>query len=321
MNIIDNIKKPILTEMQLFGKTFAEVLSADHPMLDSVNEYVLQKSDIQLRPLLTLLSAKMFGKVNFSTIDGAISLELLHIANLIHDDVSDNRPDLQNKLSANERWTNKIAILSGDYILSKSLRCATRTDNLSIFNAIASVGMMLSDGELLQLANNRISETSENIYFNIIRKKTALLFSTCSELGGISVNADKKSLEHLRNFGEFLGICLQLKEDISFYRRDTQIKNTYNDGTGNWIVTLPLIYAYRNATETSKKEILSILSANDFSLVNFQAIQSFVHENVGIDNTTLQMELYKNKAIEELNGFADGDVKKSLLLCVEFATN
>ena len=305
--------------MQLFGKTFAEVLSTDHPMLDSVNEYVLQKSDIQLRPLVTLLSAKMFGVVNPSTIDGAISLELLHIANLIHDDVSDNRPDLQNKLSVNERWTNKIAILSGDYILSKSLSCATRTDNLSIFNAIASVGMLLSDGELLQLSNIGLSETSENIYFNIIRKKTALLFSTCAELGGISVNADKKSLEHLRNYGEFMGICFQLKDDISGYSRDTQIKNTNNDGTGNWKVTLPLIYAFRNATETSKKEILSILSANDLSSVNIQAIQSFVQKNGGIDDTSSQMELYKNKAIEELNGFKDSDIKKSMLLCVEFA--
>lgn len=321
MSFIETIKRTILSEMQLFEKTFVESLSTDNPLLLSVNDYVLQKSGKQLRPMLVILAAKMCGEVNQTTLDGALSLELLHTASLIHDDVVDDTLERRGKPSVNARWTNKIAILSGDYILSKSLGCAARTNNLPILKAMANIGMQLSDGELLQLINAKFSETAEANYFTIIRKKTALLFSTCTEVGGLSVDADEEALQHLRNFGEYLGICFQIKDDIFDYSENIQIGKPTGNDIRDGKVTLPLIYAVLNSTGTEKEQVLTWLATKDFTTENIHAITLFTHKNGGVSYALAQMEAFKNKAIEELNGFADSDVKKSLILCAEYAAS
>jgi len=321
MNFIETIRQPILKEMQLFEKTFVEALSTENPLLLSVNDYVLQKSGKQLRPMLALLSAKICGEVNQSTIDGALSLELLHTASLIHDDVVDDTLERRGKPSVNARWTNKIAILSGDYILSKSLGCATKTNNLEILKAIANIGMQLSDGELLQLVNAQISKTSEENYFTIIRKKTALLFSTCTEVGGLSVKADEKILIHLRNFGEYLGICFQIKDDIFDYSEDIHIGKPTGNDIRDGKVTLPLIYALINTTGVERDQVLAWINNKDFTAENIHAITRFTHEKGGVEYAINQMLAFKNKAIEELKVFADSDIKKSLVLCAEYATS
>ena len=321
MSFIENIKNPILSEMQMFNKTFAESLSTDNPLLLSVNDYVLQKSGKQLRPMLVILSAKLCGDVNQTTIDGALSLELLHTASLIHDDVVDDTLERRGKPSVNARWSNKIAILSGDYILSKALGCSARTNNLPILKAMASIGMQLSDGELLQLVNTKISDSSESNYFNIIRKKTALLFATCTEVGGLSVATDENKLQHLRNFGEFLGICFQIKDDIFDYFEDIQIGKPTGNDIRDGKVTLPLIYAVLNSTGTEKEQVKSWLATKDFTAENIQKITEFAHKTGGVNYALYQMEAYKNKAIDELNSFADSDVKNALILCAEYAAN
>jgi len=321
MSFIEIIKSPIQLEMQLFEKTFGEALSTDNPLLLSVNDYVLQKSGKQLRPMLVLLTAKLCGEVNQSTIFGALSLELLHTASLIHDDVVDDTLERRGKPSVNARWTNKIAILSGDYILSKSLGCATKTDNLPILKSIANIGMQLSDGELLQLVNAQFSETAEANYFTIIRKKTALLFSTCTEVGGLSVNADEESLVHLRNFGEYLGICFQIKDDVFDYSENLKIGKPTGNDIRDGKVTLPLIYALLNTQGVERENVLSIIEKKDFTLENIQFITRFALQNGGVEYALERMESFKNKAIEELNGFADSDVKKSLIKCAEYTAS
>jgi len=321
MSFIEIIKRPILAEMQMFEKTFGEALSTDNPLLLSVNDYVLQKSGKQLRPMLVLLTAKLCGEVNKSTIFGALSLELLHTASLIHDDVVDDTLERRGKPSINARWTNKIAILSGDYILSKSLGCATKTDNLPILKSIANIGMQLSDGELLQLVNAQFSETAEANYFTIIRKKTALLFSTCTEVGGLSVNANEESLVHLRNFGEYLGICFQIKDDVFDYSENLKIGKPTGNDIRDGKVTLPLIYALLNTQGDEREKVLSMIDNREFSLENIQFITRFALENGGVEYALTQMELFKNKAIEELNGFDDSDVKNSLIKCAEYTAS
>lgn len=321
MNFIETIKQPIRQEMQMFTKAFAEALRTDNPMLETVNDYVLQKSGKQLRPILALLSAKLCGSVNQSTIDAALSLELLHTASLIHDDVVDDTLERRGKPSVNAKWTNKIAILSGDYILSKSLGYATKTSNFDIIKSISYIGMQLSDGELLQLVNSRVFNTSEESYFNVIRKKTALLFSTCTRAGGLSVGADEESLAHLLKFGEYLGICFQIKDDIFDYYDDIEIGKPTGNDIRDGKVTLPLIFALRNSQGEERENVVSMLKAKDFSANNIQAIARFAIENGGVDYAQSQMETYKNKAIEELNGFADNDIKKSLILCAEYAAS
>lgn len=321
MNFIETIRRPILTEMQLFNKTFASVLSTENPLLSNVNDYVLQKSGKQLRPMLVLLAAKICGNFNQSTVDGAVSLELLHTASLIHDDVVDDTLERRGKPSVNARWTNKIAILSGDYILSKALSCATETNNPQILKSIANIGMQLSDGELLQLANDHASKTTEENYYTIIRKKTAFLFGTCTEVGAFSANAMEDTILHLRKFGEYLGICFQIKDDIFDYSENNIGKPTAGNDIRDGKVTLPLIFALQNTFGTLKDEIVSMIDRKDFSHKNIQAMIRFAHENGGVAYAEKQMEAFKNKAIEELNGFADSELKQSLILCAEFAAS
>jgi len=194
MNFVDFIRRPILSEMHIFENAFTSALSTDNSLLSNVNDYVLRRSGKQLRPILVILSAKMCGNFNSSTIDGAISLELLHTASLMHDDVVDDTLERRGNPSVNAHWNNKIAILSGDYMFSKSLNCALMTYNLRILKVISKIIMQLCDGELLQLANSKKKIISEVDYLNIIHKKTAILFSSCTEIGGLSVNAESHLL-------------------------------------------------------------------------------------------------------------------------------
>jgi octaprenyl-diphosphate synthase len=319
MDIIEKVRKPILKEMQLFRETFVTSLKTDNPLLSNVNDYILQKSGKQLRPMLSILAAKMCGEVNQSSINGALSLELLHTASLVHDDVVDDTLERRGVASVNAHWNNKIAILSGDYMLSKSLNCASETNNLQILAAISKIGMELSDGELLQLAVAEQAKISESEYYNVIRKKTAFLFSACAEVGGLSVDATDGELEHLRNFGEYMGICFQIKDDIFDYTEDAQIGKPTGNDIREGKVTLPLIFALENATGESKNEVLKMIQNKEFSQENIQFITQFAHDNGGVEYASKQMELYKEKAIAELESFHNCEAKDSLKLCAEFA--
>ncbi len=321
MNYIESIKKPIEDEMQLFQKTFALALHTDNSLLLSVNEYVMQKTGKQLRPMLVILSAKLCGEVNQTSLDGALSLELLHTASLIHDDVVDDTNERRGKPSVNARFTNKIAILSGDYILSKALGWAALTDNLPILKAMANIGMQLADGELLQLMNSQLSNTSEEDYYTMIRKKTALLFATCAEVGGLSVGTDVESLEHLRNFGENLGICFQIKDDIFDYTEDAHIGKPTGNDIRDGKVTLPLIYSLLNAPVDEKQSVLDWIGSKNFSPENIHAITQFAHQNGGVNYALKKMQYFKNKAIIELNSFPESEVKTGLIACAEYAAS
>jgi octaprenyl-diphosphate synthase len=321
MNFIDKIRNTILVEMELFAETFVEALNTDNQLLLSVNEYMLKKSGKQLRPIITILTAKMCGEVNQKTLYGAHSLELLHTASLIHDDVVDDTLERRGKPSINALWTNKIAIYSGDYMFSKSLSYAIKTNNLLIMKSVSDIGNQLTDGELLQLVNTDISKTSEENYFNIIRKKTAQLFSSCAEVGGLSVDANDLAIEHLRKYGEYLGICFQIKDDIFDYFEDIHIGKPTGNDIRDGKITLPLIYALQNSNEEEKKRIISWIDKKDFSAENIKAITGFAHENGGVNYSIMRMEEYKNKAIDELNNFEDCDEKRSLVLCAEYAAS
>ncbi len=319
MDIIDIIRKPILNEMQLFRETFVTSLKTDNPLLSNVNEYILQKSGKQLRPMLSILAAKMCGEVNQASINGALSLELLHTASLVHDDVVDDTLERRGVPSINAHWNNKIAILSGDYMLSKSLNCASQTNNLRILAAISKIGMELSDGELLQLAVAEQLKISESEYFKVIQKKTAFLFSACTEVGGLSVGASDDKLIHLRNFGEYMGICFQIKDDIFDYTEDAQIGKPTGNDIREGKVTLPLIHALENANNQEKEMVMNMIRNKEFSAENIQSITQFAHKNGGVAYAAKQMDLYKQKAIAELIHFEDCEAKTSLELCAEFA--
>jgi len=318
MNLLSSIKRPIQEELQLFEKTFVESLQSDNSLLLSVNEHIRQGNGKQLRPILVLLCAKICGKISQQTIESAVALELLHTASLIHDDVVDDTFERRGRKSVHAQWNNKIAVLSGDYMLSNALHYATRTKNIRVLELISNVGLQLSDGELLQLINTEQSKIREEDYFNIIRKKTALLFSTCTEIGALSVGAASDVQEHLRNYGEYLGICFQLKDDIFDYYEDTNIGKPTGNDIRDGKITLPLIYALQNTSGKERDEIFATIQCKNFLAENVHRILRFAHENGGIAYAKEQMERYKKKAIEEISSFGDNEIKDSLLASAEF---
>ncbi|MDO9153680.1 MAG: polyprenyl synthetase family protein [Paludibacter sp.] len=321
MNLIDNIRQPIIEELHVFKKTFGDALETNNPLLLNIIKYILEGTGKQLRPLLVILSAKLCGEVNVATYNGALSLELLHNASLIHDDVVDDTHERRGRMSINARWTNKIAILTGDYLLSNALISATRTKNLEILYSISQIGMELSDGELIQLSSSQQSKINEEDYFKIIKKKTALLFATCTEVGGLSVNADRESLIHLRNYGEYMGLCFQIKDDIFDYYNDIEIgKPTAND-LQDGKITLPLIYALQNSFDSEKERVMMMIDTKDFTNDNVNFIMRFAHEKGGVDYATKRMNEFKIKAIAELDNFPDNEIKRALIMCAEFAAS
>lgn len=320
MNLIESIRKNIKPELELFDKTLVSSLETDNPILEGVNGYIFQRAGKKLRPMLVILSAKLVGgEVNMSTIHGAIALELLHTASLVHDDVIDDTLERRGDKSVNARWGNKVAVLSGDYMLSGALLQVAKTQNQGILNAVSFIGMQLSDGEILQLSNTQQSKISEADYYKIIQKKTAYLFSVCTEVGALSAGADYQSTEHLKKYGEYLGFCFQIKDDIFDYYPEAEIGKPTGNDVRDGKVTLPLIYALSHASEEEKSKINTWLNLKDFSKENIAYITQFAIENGGVEYAQERMEEYKNKAIEQLKGFADGAIKDALIACAEFA--
>ncbi len=318
MNYIEKIKHPILAEMQEFEKVYSKVLDGDNSLLNDVHNYILEGSGKKLRPILTLLTAKLLGDVNDETLYGAFSLELLHTASLVHDDVVDDTLERRRRASVNARWSNKIAILTGDYLLSKSLHSAYTTRNLDIVHTISVVGMTLTDGELLQLSIPKQTAITEGEYFEIIKRKTALLFAACTEVGGLSVKASPSEQEHLRKFGEYLGICFQIKDDIFDYYKDTQIGKPTGNDVRDGKLTLPLIYAIQNTSGERRDYIVQLIENKNFTTEHINEIMRFAHEQGGVDYAGKVMDEYMQKAVNELKDFADNDAKKALLDCIEF---
>ena len=320
MITIESIKKPIQSEFSIFEKEFKAVFQTENPLLYSIIQHILNGQGKRIRPILVLLSAKLCNQINQETIYAAIALELLHTASLIHDDVVDETYERRGNPSVNARWDNKVAVLAGDYMLSNSLFIGVKTQSLPILNLISSIGKELSDGELLQLSNTQKSILSEQDYFQIIRKKTALLFSVCTESGAISVNASEQQCSALRNFGEYLGICFQIQDDIFDYSENANIGKPVGNDIREGKITLPLILALKNAPENETSEISKIIDNKDFTTENINKIILFTRQNKGIELAQQYMETYKSKAIDELNDFKESAVKSALLCTLEYTT-
>lgn len=315
------IKEPIVAEMEQFDAVFKEVLNSDNKLLKSVHDYVIDGKGKKIRPILTLLSAKLVGSINKSTLYAAFGLELLHTASLVHDDVIDHTDERRGKPSVNSKWNNKVAVLTGDYLLSKALYSANLTRNIKILEAVSVIGMVLSDGELLQLTYTNQAEITEEKYIELIRRKTAKLFSACTEVGALSVGASEKETLHLAKFGEYLGLCFQIKDDIFDYIEGAQIGKPTGNDLRDGKVTIPMIYALRSDKSTLREEMLKIINTKDFTDDNVRKLTEYAIQYGGLDYAVELMRKYKQLAIDELSDFPDSSVKKSLLASLEFVTD
>ena len=321
MNYLEIIKQPIHTALQEFEAQYADALKSDNPLLNQVVEHVLSRKGKQIRPILVLLSAELAGGITPETLASAVSLELLHTATLFHDDVVDETFERRGAKSVNAIWNNKVAVLVGDSFLSKALNEIAKTRSFEIMTVIARLGEKLAGGELLQINAVYQNQINEDLYFDIIKQKTAVLFSACCKAGALSVpNASAEMIEKITKFGELLGICFQLKDDIFDY--SPKNKSEIGKPTGNDIregkITLPLIYAINNAPTEEKENLLQIIKNSNFTEQNVQQLYNFAIENGGIDYANTQMQELKSTANSLFADLPDTAAKKALMACCEY---
>ena len=312
------IVKPVVSEYKQFEADFERTLHSDIPLLQSAIKHVLLTNGKHIRPLLLLLTAKACGEPTCITQEAAIIVETLHTTTLIHDDVVDETKKRRGVPSLNAIFDNRIAVLTGDYILSGSIIKAVDLGNLSIIKTIASVCRELSEGELLQINNSEKRSVDESEYLRMIRKKTATLFSACSEIGAISVNAPSKTVGKCCLFGEYLGYCFQIKDDIFDYYMDANIGKPTGNDIREGKITLPLLYALKNAPEKQRLKYLSIIDNQDYTIENVTALINFAKQYQGIEYAENRLLAFKQKAIEIINSFPESDARNSLLLLADF---
>lgn len=320
MSKIKAIRLPIEKELKLFEPYFKKALQSDVPLLGTILKYVYRTKGKQLRPMFVFLSAKLHGTTNESSQLAACSVELLHSATLIHDDVVDESYERRGTFSVNALWRNKLAVLVGDYILARGLLLQLEHKKYNFLHLISRAVQDMSEGEILQVKKSRKLDIDEETYYEIIRKKTASLIATSMAIGAASVTDDPEIPEKMYRIGQDAGIAFQIKDDIFDY----QEKGIIGKPTGNDIkekkITLPLLYILRNSDSSERKRILSLIKRkNDNKAVVDELIQ-LVGKNGGIEYATQKMNEFKEKAITALKEFPDGEARTSLIELMNYIT-
>lgn len=319
MKPIQKIKQPILKEMELFEEKFKESMVSQAPLLNRITYYIVRRKGKQMRPMFVFLVAKMVSDEKFDerTYRGAAIVELIHTATLVHDDIVDDSNQRRGFFSINALWKNKIAVLVGDYLLSKGLLLSIDNDDFDLLKLISIAVREMSEGELLQIEKARKLDVTEEVYFEIIRRKTATLIAACCGIGAASVGSDEETIQKMRQFGEYIGIAFQIKDDLFDYTDDKIGKPTGID-IKEKKMTLPLIYTLNNCSKKEKNWIINSVKKFNKDKKRVQEIIAFVKANGGIEYTHQKMHEYKNKAIEILNEFPDSKFKSSLLTMIDY---
>ena len=318
MDCLSLIKSPIAAELDDFRKLFNSSLSSSNLLLNNVIDHIRQRNGKMMRPILVLLVSRLYGEVHPETLHAAVSLELLHTASLVHDDVVDESTERRGQLSVNAIFNNKVSVLVGDFLLATSLVAAGQTMSHGIINVIACLGQDLAEGEILQLSNVSNPKFSESVYFDVIRKKTAALFAACTKVGALSVGVDDEKVESARLFGEYIGICFQVKDDIFDYFEDADIgKPTGNDMLEGKL-TLPVLHVLNKAGEGWVKEIAGNVKRGSATPEEIARLVEFTKANGGIDYAFDVMDEYKEKALAILHSFPPSEVRTSLEVYLDY---
>lgn len=311
------IAKPIASELERFTSYFRESIFCNNPRIQEIIDYIMKSDGKHIRPILLLLAAKACGEITETTYHSAVTVELLHTASLIHDDVVDESKMRRGVPSANAIYDNKMAVLAGDYFLSTALIKSVLTGDMEIISAISGLGRSLAEGELNQLSLAKEIILDEDEYFEVIKKKTASLLSVCMKIGAQSVGADESQVDRFEKLGQYLGICFQLRDDIFDY-----FSNNVGKPTGNDIregkVTLPLLYALKNTDSEVSSKMMDIVREANFSDQDVSILISFAKDNGGIEYAYEKIEVFRQKAIQIIDNLEDGEVKKALINAVEY---
>jgi len=320
MMSVKEIMEPISSEMSEFEVRFRENMKSEVPMLDKVTHYVIRRKGKQMRPMFIFLTAKMLGNINDKTYDAATLVELLHTATLVHDDVVDDANERRGFFSVNALWKNKIAVLVGDYMLSKVLTLSIEKNNADLLEIVARTVKEMSEGELLQIEKARKMDITEEVYFNVIKKKTASLIATCCEGGALSVDRQDIS-EKMRQFGETIGIAFQIKDDIFDYGTPDDIGKPTGLDIRERKMTLPLIHVLNTAPIDVKNTLINIVKNHNENPKKVKEAVELVIKHGGIEYTHARMIEYKEKALELLADIPDSGAKQAILGLVEYTTN
>jgi octaprenyl-diphosphate synthase len=316
---INEIKKPIAADIDAFEEKFKTSMRSSVPLLDRITHYIVKRKGKQIRPMFVFFSASICGGINDSTHRGAALVELLHTATLVHDDVVDNSYQRRGFFSINALWKNKIAVLVGDYLLSKGLLLSIDNGDFRLLKIVSEAVKQMSEGELLQVEKVRRMDVDEPLYYEVIRQKTASLIASCCACGAASAGADDETVEKMRLFGEKIGIAFQIKDDMFDFGTDDVGKPLGID-IKEKKVTLPLIYSLNNAVSSERKRIINLVKNHNDDPKKIEQIIRFVNDTGGLQYAEKQMKIYQEEAFKILNTFPPSDSRESLEQLVRFTT-
>lgn len=318
MSAIDRIKAPVSKEMELFEQKFRQSMKSSVPLLDKITAYIVKRKGKQLRPLFVFLSAQACGGITDSTYRAAALIELLHTATLVHDDVVDDSNMRRGFFSINALWKNKIAVLVGDFLLSRGLLLSLDNNDFLLLKIVANAVREMSEGELLQIEKARRLDIAEPVYFDIIRQKTASLIASCCACGAASASNDEALREKMAKFGELTGIAFQIKDDLFDYGKADAIGKPTGIDIKEKKMTLPLIFALSKAEPGEKRRIINIIRNHNEDPEQVARVIEFVWKSGGIEYARKRMLEYRDEALALLKTLPDTPAKASLEQLVNY---
>lgn len=318
MDVLSTIQAPINDELVELNRILAEKLRTNNQLINKiVDRYLLTKGK-QVRPILIMLCARMLGNISHDTILSAVAIELMHNASLIHDDVIDTSLYRRGLPTINALEDNRLAVLMGDYFVSCALQCGVETNNIQIIAAMGRLGQELAHGEINQIDNARQHRLSEEAYFEVIRRKTASLFRTCMHVGAISAQADEETRLKLEHFGELLGLCFQIKDDIFDYYEDITIGKPTGNDLREGKITLPLLYAITHHNDEENVRMRTLLDNDSLDSTTIDTLINYAKSHGGIEYAQERMQQMRNEAVAILNTLPHSSAQEALVTLLDY---
>lgn len=317
----EEIKQPVRQDLELFQKSFKESMKTNVSLLNVITKYIIKSKGKQMRPLFVYLSAGLYNNINIHTQRAATLIELLHTATLVHDDVVDEANLRRGFFSINALWRNKAAVLIGDFLLSKGMLLAVENKEYSLLEIVSNATRQMSEGELLQIEKARRLDITEEVYFEVIKMKTASLIASCCAAGAASSGANNEQIELMRQFGEHVGIAFQIRDDLFDFDTNNKSGKPAGGDIKEKKMTLPLIFTLNNMSIIERKKTILDIKYKSTNKKTINRIIELVNKSGGIEYSHTKMSEHLDAAISILNGFEDSTYKKSLKALVEFSIN
>lgn len=318
MTTLESIQKSISPELKMLNERIVGALSTSNKLMNEVVETYLKTKGKQIRPILVMLSAKMFGTIDENVISAAAAVEMLHNASLIHDDVIDETKERRNNPTINCIWDNHIAVLVGDYFVSAALQQAISTQDTRIIAALSQLGAILSLGEIDQIYNAQSHVLSEEAYFNVIKAKTASLFVACVAMGGYAVKASDDEIEKLKQFTNLLGLCFQIRDDVFDYFEDKKVGKPTGNDLREGKITLPLLHVLLNESLPLHEEMLALSHKDNLTTEEIATLINYAKNNGGIEYAYGKMTELRNQAVEIIKQLPDNEARKAFIAILDY---